>query len=387
MAPSTTIDTAYDGPSTSTTKSTTLPRTLLLSPPSLSSHPEKLNSILEAHNRQTTDFQMLDRLSLNLVQLPLSTYSTIIILTDADNTRTESKSLLKREILASLVTSLKPDGVLRSQDGTFASNAEAAERQETILAGLVAAEDGAKKPDYDPAASVPLRFGRNKTPAAAAAVNGAAINDTSTTNGSGPASTTSPLGTGIISQNLNGKRENGPAGVGFIDFSDDFDRPVEEDEDSDDELIDEDSLLDESDKSRPIIQRMSLFHPHPLLIRIPSKHRSLLTLHQHPTAPECRPTPGKRRRACKDCTCGLAQKLAAEDSSKRSAADATLQNLAKLQADDLAEIDFTVQGKVGSCGNCALGDAFRCDGCPYVGLPAFKPGEEVRLGVGDEGTV
>ena len=113
-------------------------------------------------------------------------------------------------------------------------------------------------------------------------------------------------------------------------------------------------------------------------------------------APECLPKPGKRRRACKDCTCGLAAKLEAEDTAKRATADANLASLSqpattlpKFSADDLndAELDFTVQGKVGSCGNCALGDAFRCDGCPYIGLPAFKPGEEVRLGAADYGTV
>ena len=110
-------------------------------------------------------------------------------------------------------------------------------------------------------------------------------------------------------------------------------------------------------------------------------------------ATECKPK-AKRRRACKDCTCGLAAKLEAEDRAKRDNADTALDSL-KLNADDLTEVDFTVQGKVGSCGNCSLGgkcrssghqplsltslDAFRCDGCPYVGLPAFKPGEEVRL--------
>ncbi|EXJ85887.1 hypothetical protein A1O1_06256 [Capronia coronata CBS 617.96] len=295
-------------------------RTLLLSPPSLSSHQEKLTAVLAMHDRTKTDMQMLDRLSLGLVSLPQSTYDLIMILSDADGTRRESQNLINRDMLASLVKALKSGGQLRSQDGQFGS-VDGVEKNEAILAGLsFQPGTGFSKPDYGVQESVPLKFGKKKPAQAVGGPN--------TTNG------TVPLA-------LNGKRKSldaVPEGVGFDDGTND----------SDDELIDEDTLLDGEDLQRPL--------------KIPV---------------ECKPK-AKRRRACKDCTCGLAERLEAEDRARREKADQAL-NTMKLQADDLAEVDFTVQGKVGSCGNCSLGDAFRCDGCPYIGLPAFKPGEEVRL--------
>ncbi|XP_043795052.1 anamorsin homolog [Apis laboriosa] len=91
----------------------------------------------------------------------------------------------------------------------------------------------------------------------------------------------------------------------------------------DEELINEDDLLDESDIVKPIINSL----------RVCS-------------------TTGKRK-ACKDCTCGLAEEL-----SGKTATEGTVKS---------------------SCGNCYLGDAFRCASCPYLGMPAFKPGEKVVL--------
>ena len=83
-------------------------------------------------------------------------------------------------------------------------------------------------------------------------------------------------------------------------------------------------------------------------------------------ATECKPGARKRRRACKDCTCGLREELEGEDRVKREAADKALAAAkekaaagVKLTTSDLAEVDFTVAGKASSCGSCYLGDAFR----------------------------
>ncbi|ODQ72820.1 hypothetical protein LIPSTDRAFT_41765, partial [Lipomyces starkeyi NRRL Y-11557] len=89
----------------------------------------------------------------------------------------------------------------------------------------------------------------------------------------------------------------------------------------------------------------------------------------------CQPTGKRRRKACKDCTCGL-KELELQEQEARSVNQS---HVFTLSLDDTAEIDFTVPGKTGSCGNCSLGDAFRCDGCPYLGLPPFKEGEVVNL--------
>ncbi|XP_044755591.1 anamorsin homolog [Coccinella septempunctata] len=102
-----------------------------------------------------------------------------------------------------------------------------------------------------------------------------------------------------------------------------------DDEDDNEELIDSDELLDENDLQRP-----------------------------DPTTLKVCGTTGKRK-ACKNCSCGLAEELAAEVKS--------------------GNVVDSSDAPKSSCGNCYLGDAFRCASCPYLGMPAFKPGEKIQL--------
>lgn len=128
-----------------------------------------------------------------------------------------------------------------------------------------------------------------------------------------------------------------------------------------DELIDENALISES----------SLLN-----------ESSIICLNE-PTS-----TGIKRRKACKDCTCGLAEREAFMESQEQENMPLKLKKqLPKVQfsVEELSEIDFTIEGKTGGCGSCSLGDAFRCAGCPFLGLPAFKPGQAINLtGITDD---
>uniref|UniRef100_A0A671MKX2 Anamorsin n=1 Tax=Sinocyclocheilus anshuiensis TaxID=1608454 RepID=A0A671MKX2_9TELE len=104
------------------------------------------------------------------------------------------------------------------------------------------------------------------------------------------------------------------------------------DMDDDDDLVDSDALLDADDLKKP----------DPSSLEASCGEDS------------------KKKKACKNCTCGVAEELENESNATQKAS----------------------QPK-SACGSCYLGDAFRCASCPYLGMPAFKPGEKVLLANAD----
>jgi len=330
MAPPSSVDTSTSdlNPTAATAPPTKANSTLILCPPSVSSRPAVLeNALATVADRAAVDVQMLDRLAMNLVTLPEGIYSTVLLLSDP----AAAQEKLDRPLFQKVLKAMAPGARWKSHGANKENWAK--ETISFLTAGFLVEDSSegvvAVKPDFGGQKSVSLNL-KKRTAGAAVTV-------------------AKPVAKLVVATAVPVPSN----GVGFVDFSDDLD---------DDDLIDEDELMADEDLATPV---------------------------QMPA--ECRPKPGKRRRACKDCTCGLKEQIEQEDQEKRSAADTALAAAkekaakgVKLTADDLAEIDFTVEGKASSCGNCYLGDAFRCSGCPYVGLPAFKPGEQVQIDMMDD---
>ncbi|KAJ1309185.1 hypothetical protein OPQ81_004854 [Rhizoctonia solani] len=118
--------------------------------------------------------------------------------------------------------------------------------------------------------------------------------------------------------------------------------------------IDPDSLLTAADKAKPV-----------------------------PTCEPPNPNAPRRKRACKGCTCGLAEIEAAEAVVML---DGMVDGNARaVSGDEKARLIAAAKAApkaTSSCGSCFLGDAFRCASCPYLGLPAFQPGQKVEIDAG-----
>eukprot|EP00271_Cylindrocystis_brebissonii_P013132 TRINITY_DN3273_c0_g1_i2.p3 TRINITY_DN3273_c0_g1~~TRINITY_DN3273_c0_g1_i2.p3 ORF type:complete len:112 (-),score=27.72 TRINITY_DN3273_c0_g1_i2:932-1267(-) len=79
------------------------------------------------------------------------------------------------------------------------------------------------------------------------------------------------------------------------------------------------------------------------------------------------------KKACKNCTCGRAEMEEAEAGAEPELAGAAAGPRKKALTLEQME------NPQSACGSCGLGDAFRCAGCPYRGLPPFQLGEKVSL--------
>ena len=109
---------------------------------------------------------------------------------------------------------------------------------------------------------------------------------------------------------------------------------------------------------------------------------SLLTAADRERPEACEPvTRGapRRKKACKNCTCGLLE-LELEEARRANvvlldgAQDGETKEVSQEEKARLAAAAKAAPNATSSCGNCYLGDAFRCSGCPYRGASVFpKP--------------
>jgi len=89
--------------------------------------------------------------------------------------------------------------------------------------------------------------------------------------------------------------------------------------------------------------------------------------------PTCEPVTAdapRRKKACKNCSCGLAE-LEAEEAKAGKVILLDSDSVVEVGAGDVTErliaAAKSAPKATSSCGNCFLGDAFRCASCPYLG--------------------
>ncbi|KDQ20696.1 hypothetical protein BOTBODRAFT_91100, partial [Botryobasidium botryosum FD-172 SS1] len=126
--------------------------------------------------------------------------------------------------------------------------------------------------------------------------------------------------------------------------------------------------------STPTIDPTSLLTPSDLVRPIPTCE---------PPAADGKP---RRKKACKNCTCGLAE-LEEEELKQSKVVVLDLEGSGTKEIDQGTREKLAAAAKLAgkatsSCGSCFLGDAFRCASCPYLGLPAFEPGQKVEISLG-----
>jgi len=126
----------------------------------------------------------------------------------------------------------------------------------------------------------------------------------------------------LLSKKEKSLEEKTPATVVWKLQNDDI-----KDADEEEEMEDEDTFLDDIDLKSP----------------------------QNIKKDDCEIGKGGQKKACKNCTCGRKEEETASQTISQ------------------------IKSPSSSCGNCYLGDAFRCSSCPYLGMPAFKSGEKVEL--------
>lgn len=290
---------------------------------------------------------IIDRVANKVVELPQDHYSKVVYINPNEGEHRNLPTQTIEQIFGFL-----------QHDGVFCGDLPTDQNLDALMAGFVVEDDKWLKPKPVQSVAIPLK----RKGKVGAAGQGSKLEKLPMFKKLDPGMTdTSASNTDEDESALKRKLQESK----LLYFSD---------SDNDDELVNEDDLIDNSALNYNLV--------------VPKRCEL--------------PNGKKRRKACKDCTCGLKELEESEDNRQRSLQDQILGKMAQLATqeaieiekrlaksvkfteDELTEIDFTVEGKTGGCNSCALGDAFRCDGCPYLGLPPFKPGQAITIDSIDE---